>query len=206
MAAVIPISLKIAYTLFVCLLVPVYWGQYGPANFLWFSDIALLMMVPALWLESALLVSMMALSVLLLELVWNVDFFFRLIRGVSLIGLSPYMFDSKIPLFIRGLSFFHILLPLLILWMLYHLGYDHRALLWQTFVAIVVLPLSYFVSNPRENVNWIYRFGGKAQTLLPAPLFVVCLTLAFPVVIYLPMHLLLGEFLGTGLEDCLSVR
>jgi hypothetical protein len=196
-AVVISISLKIAYTLFVALLVPIYWRQYGPANFLWFSDIALLIMVPALWLESRLLVSMMALSILLLELVWNIDFFVRLIKGVSLIGLSAYMFDPKIPLFIRGLSSFHILLPLLVVWMLQRLGYDHRALSWQTLVAIVVLPLSYFVSNPRENVNWVYGFGEKQQTTLPAPLFVLCLMLAFPIVVYLPMHLLLSRIFGT---------
>ena len=53
----IPIGLKIFYTFFVCVLVPIYWRQYGPANFLWFSDIALLVMVPALWLENSLLVS-----------------------------------------------------------------------------------------------------------------------------------------------------
>jgi len=59
---VIPLWLKIAYTLFVCLIVPIYWRRYGPANFLWFSNIALLATVPALWLESALLASMMALG------------------------------------------------------------------------------------------------------------------------------------------------
>ena len=87
----IPISLKIAYTLFVCLLVPIYWRQYGLVNFLWFSDIALLVLVPALWLESPLLISMMALAVVLPELAWNVDYFFRLATGVSLIGLTSYM-------------------------------------------------------------------------------------------------------------------
>ncbi|PYI90530.1 MAG: membrane-associated protein [Verrucomicrobia bacterium] len=193
----VPISVKIAYTLFVALLVPNYWRQYGPANFLWFSDIALLMMVPALWLESQLLVSMTALSILLLELVWNIDFFFRLIKGVSLIGLSAYMFDPKISWFIRSLSFFHIVLPLLIVWMLHRLGYDQRALLWQTLMAIVVLPLSYLVSNPRENVNWVYGFGEEQQTALPAPLFVTCLMLAFPILVYLPMHLLLSRIFGS---------
>jgi hypothetical protein len=44
-SALIPLWLKIAYTLFVCILVQVYWRQYGPANFLWFSDIALLVTV-----------------------------------------------------------------------------------------------------------------------------------------------------------------
>lgn len=71
----IPLWLKLSYTLFVCLLLPVNWVQYGPGNFLWFSDIALLTTVPTLWLESPLLASMMALAVVLLELVWNVDFF-----------------------------------------------------------------------------------------------------------------------------------
>src|SRR4029077_8072808 len=102
------LGLKIVYTLFVCALVPVYWRQYGPANFLWFSDIALLALVPALWLENTLLVSMMAVSVVFFEALWNVDFFLRLLTGKSLIGLSAYMFDPKIPLLIRALSSFHI--------------------------------------------------------------------------------------------------
>jgi len=91
---VVPLWLKIVYTVFVVVLVPIYWRQYGPANFLWFSDIALFMTVAALWLENALLVSMAALSVLLLELVWNLDFWVRLLTGKSLIALSAYMFDT----------------------------------------------------------------------------------------------------------------
>jgi len=62
--AQIPLWLKLAYTLFICVVVPVYWLQYGPGNFLWFSDLALLATTAALWLENSLLVSMMAVSVL----------------------------------------------------------------------------------------------------------------------------------------------
>src|SRR5438045_5250821 len=83
---VIPLGLKIGYTLFVCVLVPIYWRQYGPANFLWFSDIALLAMVPALWLENALIASTMAVSIIFFEAIWNIDFFTRLATGKSLIG------------------------------------------------------------------------------------------------------------------------
>jgi hypothetical protein len=192
----IPIWLKIAYTLFVCMLVPIYWRQYGPVNFLWFSDIALLGLVPALWLESPLLVSMLALAVVLPELAWNVDYFLRLATGVSLIGLTSYMFDATIPLFIRGLSLFHVAMPLLLIWMLSRLGYDDRALFWQTLVAVVVLSLSYLFSNPRENVNWVYGFGEKPQTKVPAPLFVLFLMLLFPVGVYLPTHLLFDRIFG----------
>ncbi|HLE62157.1 MAG TPA: hypothetical protein VI750_03405, partial [Pyrinomonadaceae bacterium] len=81
----LPLWLKITYSLFACLLVAVYWVKYGAANFLWFSDIAVLLAVPALWLESNLLASMMAVSVTLLEAAWNIDFFGRLITGRSLL-------------------------------------------------------------------------------------------------------------------------
>jgi len=190
---VIPLGLKVVYTIFVCALVPIYLRAYGPANFLWFSDIALLALVPALWLENGLLVSMLAISVVFFEVLWNLDFFYRLATAKSLIGLSAYMFDPGIPLFIRGLSSFHIALPLLLLWMVHRLGYDHRAFLWQTIVALVVLPFSYRVSNARENVNWVYGLGENPQRILPAPLFVILLMLLFPLAVYLPTHLLFAR-------------
>ena len=193
----IPLGLKIVYTVFVCVLMPIYWRQYGPANFLWFSDIALLVLVPALWLENALLVSMMAVSVIFFEAIWNIDFFTRLATGKSLIGLSAYMFDPKIPLFIRALSCFHIILPLLILWMLHRLGYDRRALVAQTILAVVVLPLSYLVSNPRENVNWVYGFGEHPQSILPAGVFLLLVMVIYPIVVYLPTHLLFAKMFHT---------
>jgi len=190
---VIPLDLKVGYTIFVFALVPIYWREYGPANFVWFSDIALLALVPAIWLENALLVSMLAISLVFFEALWNLDFFFRLATGKSLIGLSAYMFDPGIPLFIRGLSSFHIVLPLLLLWLLQRLGYDHRAFLWQTIVALVVLPLSYLVSNAQENVNWVYGLGENRQRILPAPLFVILLMVLFPLAVYLPTHLLFAR-------------
>src|SRR5215510_12433951 len=114
-----PEWLKIGYTLFICVLIPVYWVKYGPGNFLWFSDIALFATAAALWLENSLIASMMALSVIVLESVWIIDFTIGLIAGSSVIGLSAYMFDSKISLPIRALSLFHVFMPLLLVWLLY---------------------------------------------------------------------------------------
>jgi hypothetical protein len=195
---VIPLWFKIAYTLFVCFLVPIYWRRYGPANFLWFSDIALLVTMPALWLESPLLASMMALAVTLPEVAWNVDFFVRLTTGASLMGLSGYMFDRTIPLFIRALSLFHVGLPLILVWMLYRLGYDKSAFLTQTLVAAIVLPLSYLFGNPQRNINWVYGFGERPETRIPALWFLAFLILMFPLAIYLPTHLVLDKVFGSA--------
>ncbi len=187
----IPLGVKVSVTLFVCLLIPVYWVQYGPGNFLWFSDIALLLTVPALWLESALLASMICLAVGLLEIVWTIDFVVRLITGVSLVGFSRYMFNPRIPVFIRVLSLFHIALTPLSLWMVYKLGYDSHALGWQTLLAWIVLPMSYWLTEPSENVNWVYGFRNKRQSFIPAPVYVGLLMVLLPVIIYFPTHLLL---------------
>jgi hypothetical protein len=188
----IPLWLKVSLTLFVLVLLPVYWKQYGPGNFLWFSDMALLLTVPALWLESSLLASMILLSIGLLELIWIVDFFTRLIVGPSLTGLSAYMFDSKIPLSIRALSLFHIVLPIIVVWIVSRLGYDGRALVAQTGLAWIILPLSYLLTKRSENVNWVYGFGKRPQRWIGSRLYLALLMLFFPVVIYLPTHLILS--------------
>jgi hypothetical protein len=187
----LPLWLKISYTLFICILVPIYWKQYGPGNFLWFSDIALFVTAAALWLESSLLASMMAVSVVVLESIWIIDFLIGLIAGSPVIGLSAYMFDSKIPLPIRALSLFHVVLPILLLWLLYRLGYDRRGLLAQTLLAWIVLPLSYFLTKRTDNVNWVYGVSGGTQKWMPAPLYLVLLMIAFPLALYLPTHLVL---------------
>lgn len=192
----IPLWLKVSFTLFVCLLVPVYWAQYGPGNFLWFSDIVLLLTVPALWLESTLLASMSSLAVVVLEAVWIVDFFVRLIAGVSVTGLSSYMFDPKISLPVRALSLFHIALPLILLWMVHRLGYDSRALAAQTLLAWIVLPISYLLTERSENVNWVYGFRSQPQRWMPAQLYLALLMALFPLVLYLPMHFLLRRLFG----------
>lgn len=187
----ISLWIKIPYTVFVAVLTPIYWVQYGPSNFLWFSDIALFGTLLALWLESRLIASMMALAVLLPELAWNIDFFGQLLSGRELIGLAGYMFDETKPAYLRGLSLFHIALPPLLLWLLFRLGYTPRALRAQTLLAWIVLPLSYpFAHAPEHNINWT-RGLHEEQVWMPDWLWVGTLMLVFPLLIYWPTHLLL---------------
>jgi hypothetical protein len=188
---VIPLWLKIAYTLMVATIVPVYLAHYGLANFLWFSDIALIVTAIALWHESRLLASMMAVGVLLPELLWNVSFFARFLTGVRVSGLADYMFDRTIPLWIRSLSLFHVPLPLVLLWMLHTLGYDTRALPAQTALAWVILPLTYALTDPKENINWVFGPGGPPQRRLPPRLYLALVLILFPLLVYVPTHVLL---------------
>lgn len=190
----IALGIKVAYTVFLAVLVPVYWAHYGPGNFLWFSDIALLGAGAAMWLESPLLASMMMLAVLLPECVWNLDFFGRVLTGRRLFGMSAYMFERERPRFIRALSLFHVPLPIGLVWLVCRLGYDRRAWLAQSLLASVVLPASYWLTEPAENVNWVHGLG-QPQRTLPPWLYVTLLIVAFSLVLYLPPHLVFGYLL-----------
>ncbi|WP_276497603.1 membrane-associated protein [Pontibacter litorisediminis] len=190
-ASIIPLWLQLAYTAFLLVLVPVYWKKYGPGNFLWFSDIALFSVGIVLWTGSKLLLSMMAVGVLALELIWNLDYFGRLLTGHQLLGLSAYMFDESKSLFLRGLSLFHVVLPVLVIWLLTEWGYQPEALYWQTALAWVVLPLTYLLTNPKENINWVFGPGNSPQHRIPAPLYFALMMLIFPIGVYLPSHFLL---------------
>jgi len=187
----LPLWLKLVYSAYVAVTLVVYWFKYGPGNYLWFSDIALILSVPALWLESPLLSSMMLLAILLPELLWNIGYFSGLITGKPVGGLADYMFDQSRPLYLRALSLFHLFLPILLLWMVIRFGYRADALLWQTLLAWIVLPLSYLLPDPAENINWVHGPVGKPQHRLPPLLYLGIAMLAFPLLIYLPTHLLL---------------
>jgi len=191
----IPLVVKVLHTLFVLVLIPAYWAHYGPGNFLWFSDVALFLSVVAIWTESSLLVSMQAVGVLALETFWIVDVLARLIAGVQITGLSDYMFKQKNPLSIRALSLFHLWLPLLLLWMVHRFGYDRRALLAQTLLAWIVIPLTYLLTDPSKNINWVHGIGSQPQTWLPSWMWLTVLMIAFPVCVYWPTHLLLDRLM-----------
>ncbi|MFN7087426.1 MAG: hypothetical protein ACK4N4_12470 [Burkholderiales bacterium] len=189
--ALIPLWLKLAYTLLVGVIVAVYAVKYPLGNFLWFSDIALLGTVPALWLENSLLASMMAVGVLLPEVLWNLSYFGQLLTGKRISGLTDYMFDRGKPLYLRALSLFHAFLPALLLWLVSRLGYDPRALPAQTLLAWLVLPLCYWLTDPELNVNWVFGVGNRPQRRLPPLLYLGLSMVVFPLLVYLPTHLLL---------------
>ncbi|HUL41751.1 MAG TPA: hypothetical protein VLV32_07585 [Burkholderiales bacterium] len=193
---VIPLWIKLVYTLYVAVTMAVYLIKYSPGNLLWFSDIALLVTVAALWIESPLLASMMTVGVLLPEALWNLSYFGQLLTGKRVTGLSDYMFDSQMPLYLRALSLFHVFLPVLLVWMVARLGYEPKALIAQTSLAWVVLPASYWLTNPAENVNWVFGFGNKPQKLVSPLVYLGLLMAGFPLLIYLPTHLLLLKFFG----------
>ncbi len=187
----IPLWFKLAYTAFVACIVVIWWRNYGWKNFLWFSDIALIGAVPAMWLESRALASVLAVAVLAPETLWNVDFIARIVLRRRVTGLTDYMFEPERPKLLRGLSLFHVPLPLVLLWLLIAYGYDARlGLPGAIALAAVVLPWSRWVSTPEKNINWTYGLG-REQTRFSPSVYLGLLLAGFVLLVFIPTDWLL---------------
>ena len=197
----IPLWVKLLYTGFLCVLVPHYWHDYGPTNFLYYCDVALFMALVAVWTEKSIWASMPAVGILLPQAFWMVDFLGGFV-GWHITGMTAYMFSDTIPLFTRGLSLFHFWLPLFLLWLLARLGYDRRAFWRWTMLAWLLMLVCYFLmpappapsDNPNlpVNINYVYGpNGGHPQQWMPPRTYLVLLMVGLPVCVYWPTHTLL---------------
>ena len=129
----VPLKLKLAFTAYMALQVPEYLLNYGPTNFLYVCDVALVLTFVGVWLESSLLISMCCVGILVLQTAWLVDFFAHLF-GHRLTPVTDYMFDASHSLFLRLLAMFHVWLPFLLVYLVQKTGYDRRGFwLWTAF-------------------------------------------------------------------------
>jgi hypothetical protein len=199
-AARIPSIAKLLLTAFVAVLVPVYWIDYGPTNFLYFCDVALFFTLGALWLECPLLASAPLVGILLPQVVWQVDFIAGRF-GYRLVGITDYMFDDGVPLLTRGLSLFHFWLPIFLLWVVSRLGYDRRAFWTWTLLAIPLLLICYWLTPPPPapadrpnlpvNINYVFGLGAGPQQMMPPLAWLMTLLVGLPLFVFLPTHVLL---------------
>ncbi len=188
---VLPRWLKLGYTAWFLFWVPIYWIDNGPANFLWLCDVANFLLLAAIWLESTLLFSAQAVSVLLIQFAWVIDVGTRIIAGFHPIGGTEYMFESARPLLSRLLSLFHLFVPILLLYAIWRLGYDRRGWRLQTLICWLILPLSFWAGDPSENLNFLWSPFGIEQVWLPPLVFLGVGMIVYPLLIYLPTHALL---------------
>jgi len=201
-AARIPLRIKLGYTAFMAVLVPVYWHFYGPTNFLYFCDITLILVLFAIWPEYALPISMGCVGVLVPQAVWLFDFLLNL-AGYSLTGMTDYMFIPSHSLFLRLLSLFHGWLPFLLVYLVWKTGYDRRALPAWTALFLVVMLICFFVMPPPTpnpgltpvNINYVWGLRDTAaQTWMPPYVWLFLLLLGLPIFVFAPTHLFLSRF------------
>ena len=171
---------------------PVYWRSWGAQNFLHICDITLILTCAGLFWSSRLLLSSQAVASLIADLLWDLDAGWRLFFGHNLVGGTEYMWDTHYALWVRLLSLFHLVWPLLLLWSLRPFGYDRRGLALQSAIAAAAMIASRF-TNPSLNINYSFRAPIGSRSWGPAPVHVALMWLGLALLIYLPTHLLLTK-------------
>jgi hypothetical protein len=199
----VPIGLKLAYTAYTAVLIPVYWYYHGPTNFLYFCDVALILTLIAIWPENALLISMCAVGILLPQTFWVADFLAHA-AGYSLTGMTDYMFDANHSLFLRLLSLFHGWLPFLLIYLVWRIGYDRRALLTWSGLASVLLLICFFLMPPPTpdpgltpvNINYVWGLSdNSAQPWVPPYVWFAGLLIGLPLLVFVPTHFVLARMM-----------
>ena len=196
----VPLGVKLVAAAFVAVLVPAYWGEYGPGNFLWFSNVALVLLAAGLAAESPLLVSAAAVGVLLPEVGWSADLLAGLARGLFAdgpgrwrgpFGVAGYLWDSSRPAWVRGLTLYHLALPPGLWWATGRLGYDRRGLGAWSLLAAGVAGLALAATDPAANVDRLHGFGRSPQASLPRWAFLLAWAAVMWGGFWVPTHLLL---------------
>ena len=191
----VPYWLKIGWTAWVLVWIPVYWRQYGLQNFLYFCDLGNLLITVGLWLGSPLIFSWQACGLLLFQILYCIDLAGAVISGRHLIGGTEYMFDPHIALWVRLLSLFHVMTPPLLLWAIRRLGYDPRGWKYQTLATWIVIPINYFW-RPQFDVNWARGLFFQEQHVVPGMVYLAAYLVLVPLLVYWPTHRLLLYWAG----------
>jgi hypothetical protein len=199
----LPLALKLALTAFVAFMIPVYWHTYGPTNFLYFCDVALFLTLVAVWTEYPLPAGMAAVGILLPQLLWAADFLGTLL-GYPLVNMTGYMFkEDESTLLARRVSLFHGWLPFLLIYLVWRLGYDRRALPAWPVLAWVLMLIGYFFMplppapadspNLPVNVNYVYGLPNdkEVQPWMPRLAWLALMMTALPLMFLIPTHFLL---------------
>ena len=194
-ASRLPLGLKLVFSLWVLVWMPSVIVLLGVQNFFWVCNLANFLILIGLWTGHRLLLSMQWLSVTLIGLFWGLDLFIAWLTGVHLIGGTAYMLDPDFPTTAKLLSFYHLGLPLITGYAVYRLGYDRRALIGQSVLIWVLIPLTWWLTDTERNINMVHEPVIIGLVDWPTPAYLPFLMVAWVVVLLLPMH-----YLGVWLQ------
>jgi hypothetical protein len=169
---------------------PMYWRAWGTANFAHLCDVALILTCIGMWTNSALLISSQAVGAFLVDIAWTTDAASRIFLHHAIFPGNEYLTDPHYPLWIRSLTVFHVVMPVLLLWGVYLMGYDRRGWALQSAIALPVFIGARF-TQPSKNIDFAFSDPFFHRQIGPAPVHILLSWLFMVLVVYLPTHLVL---------------
>jgi hypothetical protein len=167
--------------------------NYTLVDLLWFCDVAMILVIIGLWRENSLVLSLATLASIGPQFAWQIDYFYQLISDKPLFGFTDYMFTASNPTVNYIISLFHVWMPPILIYSLYLVRYNQRALKTQSGLSLLIILLSYSLTSdmfgPAGNLNQVYGPSATApQTWMHPWLWLFVIWLYTIVVIYVPTH------------------
>jgi hypothetical protein len=175
---------------------PAYWQVWGAANFIHLCDVAVILTCIGMWTQSPLLISSQAVGTLIVDAAWTIDAASRGLFRRALVPGNEYLFDPRYPLWIRLLTLFHLVMPALLLWGIYRMGYDRRAWVFESAIALPVFALAR-LTNSATNIDFAFSDPFFHRQIGPAPIHVLIIWLFMVLVVYLPTHFVLKRLFSS---------
>ena len=192
----IPASTRWIFTAWVVFWVAVVLANQGPQNFFWLCNIAQFIILYAIWRGDRLLFSSQAGVVILVGLVWAIDFTIAIaLGGRSPTGFTAYMFDDDYSLLTRVVSLYHVGLPVFVIRLLPRMGYDDRGPWLQSAIGVLGILGSWLFTEPVRNVNVVYHPFGIELFETVELLWIGLLIVGYPLVLFFPGHFLVRAIL-----------
>ncbi len=187
-----------------------FWLLRGrPDQLLWLSDVAMLCAAVGLLLRNRLILTAQFVGILAYHLVWLLDLAAFLVVGRMPIKAATYMVDGSLSLAEMTLSLFqHAYLIPATGWAILRLGASRKGWVFQAGQSAVVFTLTYLLTNPAHNVNWMFgsRLADQSPAL-PTPLaYYGIFILGPPLLLYLPSNAIANWLGKCGLAVRLGRR
>jgi len=211
----LPLGLKIFLATFSLTLIVYNTLHQGAQSLLYFCNVALFVATFGICVERALLVSMAAVGVVMIQLLWSLDLLLS-IADLSPVRMTEFMLSDVLSPFKKGLALFHAWLPIVLIFALSRLGYDKHALAWWTVLTWGLLLVSYLflprppapADDPTMSVNVNFVFGlnmSGPQQRVPELVWLAGMMIALPLLAFLPTHLAFRRWL-VGAPETVALR
>jgi hypothetical protein len=170
----------------------IYWHAWGLENFLHVCNLAVILTCMAIWGNNRLLVASQAVSSILSDLMWDLDVSWNFFRGHHLFGGTEYLWDAHYALWIRSISLYHFVWPVVAVLAVKQIGYDRKGLALQAGIAAVAV-IAGRLANPALNLNFAFTDPIFHRQIGPVWLHLTLVWLVMVVVLYVPAHLILKK-------------
>ena len=162
-----------------------------PSQLLWLSDIAMILTAVGFLFRSRLVITAQFVGIFAYHIAWQFDLAAYAVIGRTPLDAASYMVGVGLSPLEKALSLFqHIYLIPATAWGIIRLGAARKGWVLQTLQTGAVIAVTYIVTNPAHNVNWIsgVPFASPART--GAWAYYALVAVGPPLLLYLPTNAL----------------